>query len=63
MNKHYIFEYYQKISNDEIRVGKWVKKAYEKIIEGLENKSFYFDAKKANKAIKFIENFKRPRTT
>lgn len=57
MNKHYIFEYYQKISNDEIRVGKWVKKAYEKIIEGLENKSFYFDAKKANKAIKFIENF------
>ena len=30
---------------------------YQKIIEGLENQSFYFDQKKANKAIKFIEGF------
>lgn len=57
MNNNYIFEYHKKIKSGKIRVGKWVEKVYDKIMKGLEDKSFYFDQKKANKAIKFIENF------
>lgn len=54
---NYIREYYQQIKNGEINVGKWVKYCYEKIIKGLEDKSFYYSAKKANAAIIYIENF------
>lgn len=54
---NYIYEYYQKIQDGSIIVGKWILMWYEYIIKGLENKSFFYDAKKANKAIKFIEGF------
>lgn len=40
-------------------VGGWIKLAYKKIIDGLENKTYKFDAKKANLAIVFVENFCR----
>lgn len=35
----------------------WIIAIYEIIVKGLEKQEFYYDAKKANKAIKFIENF------
>lgn len=54
---NYIFEYYQKIKSGEIIVGKWVALIYEMIVKGLQEKEFFFSAKKANKAIKFVENF------
>lgn len=54
---NYIYEYYQKIQDGSIIVGKWILLWYEYIIKGLEQKSFFYDAKKANKAIKFIEGF------
>lgn len=54
---NYILEYYQKITDGTITVGKWVKLLYTLIVNGLQNKDFYFDLKKANKAINFIENF------
>ena len=54
---NYIFEYYQGIKDGTQVVGQWVKMWYEYVIKGLENKAFYFDNKKANKAIKFIETF------
>ena len=54
---NYIFEYYQKIKTGEIVVGEWVRKWYELVIKGLENKDYFFSSKKANKAIKFIESF------
>ena len=57
MKLDYIDEYYQKIKSGEIVVGEWILKCYERIYEGLEQKSFFYDSKKANKAIKFIENF------
>lgn len=57
MATNYILEYYQAIKEDKIVVGNWIKLLYEKIIEGLENKSFYFDQKKASRAIKFIEGY------
>lgn len=54
---NYIFEYYSRISSGEITVGKWIMLLYEIIINGLQKGEFLFNAKKANKAIKFIENF------
>lgn len=54
---NYIFEYYQAIKDGSIVTSTYINEWYEYIIEGLEAKSFYFNQKKANKAIKFIENF------
>ena len=55
--ENYILTYYQKISDGTITVGKWVRLVYEMIIKGLENKSFFYDPKKAHRAINFIEKF------
>ena len=54
---NYILEYYQKICDGSVVVGKWVRMAYEHLVHGLEDGLFCFDQKKANKAIKFIETF------
>lgn len=54
---NYIYEYYQAIKDGTVVVGQWVRMWYEFVIKGLENKTFFYDAKKAGKAIKFIENF------
>lgn len=54
---NYIQEYYHNIQTGEIVVGKWVKILYEKITAGLRDGLFYFDSKKANRAIEFIETF------
>ena len=54
---NYINEYYQKIKDGTIIAGRWILLLYEFVIEGLQKKSFYFDPKKANRAIKFIENY------
>ncbi len=56
---NYIIEYYQGIKSGDIIVGKWITLLYENIITGLEKGKYRFDQKKANKAIKFIENFCR----
>lgn len=50
-----IYEYYQKISDGSVTVGNWVRLLYEYIIQGFEEKRFYFDQKKASAAIEFIE--------
>lgn len=55
--KNYIYEYHAKISSGEIIVGKWIKKIFEIIINGLQTQEYFFNAKAANKAIKFIETF------
>lgn len=52
-----IMEYYHKITHGEIVAGKWILLIYEIIVRGLEKGEFIFSAKKANKAIKFVENF------
>lgn len=54
---NYINEYYQKIKDGTLPAGRWVIALYEYIIEGLQAKSFFYDSKKANRAIKFIENY------
>ena len=54
---NYILERYQRIKDGTDNEGKPIRQWYEYIIRGLEKKSFYFDQKKANKVIKYIENF------
>lgn len=56
---NYIYAYYQQIKNGEITVGKWVLMWYEYIISGMETGKFYYNAKKAQLAITFIERFCR----
>ena len=54
---NYILDYYQAIKDGSIIVGEWILLLYEYIVEGLQSKSFYFAPKKANRAVKFIENY------
>lgn len=54
---NYIFEYADAIKTGRVTVGKWVKLVYKILISGLKSGRWFFDARKANKAIKFIENF------
>lgn len=56
---NWILIYYQHIQDGTVTVGQWVMLAYKMLVEGLQKKSFFFDQKKANKAIKFIETFCR----
>jgi len=52
---NYIFEYYQQIKDGRACVGKWVRMLYELIIHGIEDGTYKYDAKKADKAITWIE--------
>ena len=54
---NWILTYYQQIESGTVSVGKWIRKLYSRIIQDLENKVYFFDLKKANKAIAFFENF------
>ena len=54
-----IYAYYQAIEDGTVTVGKWIRKWYEFIVNGLEKGSFFFNAKKAKQAVGFIENFCR----
>jgi len=51
----YIYAYYQDIKDGSVVVGRWVRLLYEYIVNGLEKKRFFYDAKKANNAIEWIE--------
>lgn len=56
---NYIYEYYQKITDGTIIVGRWVKIWYKYVVDCLEKGLFHFDPKKAQKSIRFVENFCR----
>ena len=53
--KNPIYEYYQKIKDGSITVGAYILEIYEYLIEGLQKKQFFFDGKKANNAVEWIE--------
>ncbi len=55
--KSYIHEYNEKIKSGKIVAGKWIKKVYAIITDGLKRQEYFFNAKEANKAISFIEGF------
>ena len=52
---NWIFAYYQGIKDGTYTVGRWIRLLYEYIIKGLERKDFFFDQKKANAAIDWME--------
>ena len=54
---NWIYEYYQKICNGSVTVGEWIQRLYKRIIDGLEQKEFFFDQKKANDCIEWIERY------
>ncbi len=51
----WILDYYQKITNGSVVVGRWVRLLYEKIVQGIEEGRYKYDLKKANDAINWIE--------
>lgn len=55
--KSSIYEYYKKINSGEIKVGKWIHKIYDILIDGLEQGKWFYDANKADKCVRFIETF------
>ena len=55
LKQDYILEYYQKIKDGSVAVGKWIQLLYEHIIHELEEKTIIYDPKRASKAIEFIE--------
>ncbi len=55
--KSSIYEYYRKINSGEIKVGKWIHKIYDILIDGIEQGKWFYDEKKADKCVRFIETF------
>lgn len=54
---NWIFKYHEAIQKKEVIAGVWVRLCFEILTTGLLNGEWEFNEKKANKAIKFIENF------
>lgn len=52
---NYILEYYQGIKDGTYNVGKWVRMLYERIVHGIEDGVYMYDAKKAGNAVEWIE--------
>ena len=59
ISKNYILTYYQQICDGSVTVGAWIRKWYEYVVHGLEMKRFFFDQKKAARAIAFIQQYCR----
>lgn len=56
---NYILAYWQMICDGSEQVGEWIYLLYKVIVEGIEDGTYIFSAKKANRAISFIERFCR----
>ena len=56
---NYVLAYYQAIRNGTELVGIWIRLLYEIIVTGIEDGTYYFDQKKADRAIRFIEHYVR----
>ena len=54
-----ILEYYQAIVSGAVVVGKWVRMLYTTVVRALEDQEYQYDARKAGRAIRFIEGFCR----
>lgn len=54
---NYIREYYDAIQAGTVTVGQYIKDIYGILVDGLDSGKWKFDSGKANKVIKFIENF------
>ena len=54
---NWIFRYYQHIKDGTITAPKWIHLLYARIIKDLEERAYFFDGKKAERAIRFMETF------
>lgn len=54
---NFISEYNRQISDGRITAGKWIHALYAMIANGLSEGLFFYDDRKAQRAIKFVENF------
>jgi phage terminase large subunit-like protein len=54
---NYIFDYYSMIEDGRIRAGRYIRAICRILVEGMQNGAYKFNSGKADKAIKFIENF------
>lgn len=54
---NFISEYTRQINDGRITAGKWIHALYAMIENGLEEGLFFYDDRKAQRAIKFVENF------
>ena len=54
---NFISEYYRQINDGRITAGKWIHALYAMILNGLSEGLFFYDDRKAQRAIKFVENF------
>lgn len=53
---NWIYSYYQRIKNNTEHVGRWIEALYDYIMRGLEEGAFFFDQRKANAAIEYLEH-------
>lgn len=54
---NYIWAYYQAIRDGSETVGRWIRVWYEKIVRGIESREYFFNQKKANEVINFVERY------
>lgn len=54
---NYIYDYKSKIDSGEITAGIWIKLIYTILVDGISEKKWFYNDKKAKRAITFIENF------
>ena len=52
---NWIYAYYQKVKDGSVCVGEYIRLILEYLIHGLEEKEFFYDQKKADDAIEWIE--------
>ena len=53
---NYIYAYYQQIKDGSVLVGKYIRLLYDYLVKGLHQKLFFYDSKKAEAAIDWIES-------
>lgn len=56
-SENWLLAYYQQIRDGTVAVGKWIRILYERIIQDLESGVYFYDQKRADKAIRFFETF------
>lgn len=57
--RNYILEYYQAITDGSVTVGHWIREWYGQVVTNLQKKRYFFNQKKANMAVRFIQTFCR----
>ena len=53
--KNWIFDYYQKVKDGRIIAGEYIQLILHRLVEGIQKKEFFYDGRKANHAIDWIE--------